>query len=242
MSEAVALHIIEDRIGYRFVDSSLLAQALIHASIATTRVASNERLEFLGDAILGTIVCEHLYRRVPTELEGELTKIKSNAVSRRICAEIALELGLADAVQLGKGMGEREGLPQSLLAALLEAVVGAIYLDGGIEPARVFILRCLNERIEESTRLGHQQNFKSVLQQSLQRKDLGTPSYLVLNERGPDHAKAFEVCVEVGERRFKASWGLSKKIAEQEAALEALVELGFAERGEGGEVRLVLAA
>lgn len=242
MSEAIALEIIEQRICYQFANKALLAQALVHASIAANRVASNERLEFLGDAILGAVVCEHLYRRFPGELEGELTKIKSNAVSRRVCAEIAVDLGLADAVQLGKGMGDRTVLPHSLLAALFESVVGAIYLDGGIDPARIFILNCLNERIEESTRLGHQQNFKSVLQQSLQRKDLGTPSYLVLDEKGPDHAKSFEICVELAGRRFKATWGLSKKSAEQEAALEALVELGFAERVGPTEVRIILAA
>ena len=139
-------------------------------------------------------------------------------------------------------MGDRTVLPHSLLAALFESVVGAIYLDGGIDPARIFILNCLNERIEESTRLGHQQNFKSVLQQSLQRKDLGTPAYLVLDEKGPDHAKSFEICVELAGRRFKATWGLSKKSAEQEAALEALVELGFAERVGPTEVRIILAA
>jgi len=103
-------------------------------------------------------------------------------------------------------------------------------------------MRSLESRIEESTRLGHQQNFKSVLQQSLQRKELGTPCYQVVAERGPDHEKHFEICVELGERRFKACWGLSKKAAEQAAALEALVELGFAERSDAGEVRLVHAA
>lgn len=242
MDGSISLDEVELRIGYRFTDRTLLAQALIHASISPTRVASNERLEFLGDAILGAVVCEHLYRKFPVELEGELTKIKSNAVSRRVCAEVATELGFADAVHLGKGMGDRASLPQSLLAALLESVVGAIHLDGGIEPARAFILRCLEERIDESTRLGHQQNFKSVLQQSLQHKDLGTPAYHVLNEKGPDHAKCFEICVGLGERRFPGCWGMSKKSAEQLAALEALVELGFAERSESGEVRVVVAA
>lgn len=242
MDEAVSLEIIEQRIDYRFQDRALLVQALVHASIASARVASNERLEFLGDAILGAVVCEHLYRRFPEELEGELTKIKSNAVSRRVCAEVAVELGLADAVQLGKGMGDRTGLPQSLLAALFEAVVGAIYLDGGIEPARAFILRALSSRIEESTRLGHQQNFKSVLQQSLQKRDLGTPQYVILDEKGPDHAKCFEVCVDLLGRRFKGCWAMSKKSAEQLAALEALIELGFVERSDTGEVRMLPAA
>ena len=239
MDEAVPLDVIEQRIDYRFQDQRLLAQALVHASVATVRTASNERLEFLGDAILGAVVCDHLYRRFPNELEGELTKVKSNAVSRKVCAEIAVELGDADAVQLGKGMGDRTNLPQSLLAALFESVIGAVYLDGGIEPARAIILRLLDARIDESARLGHQQNFKSVLQQSLQRRDLGSPVYIVLDEKGPDHAKCFEICVEVGSRRFQGCWGMSKKSAEQQAALEALVELGFVERAEGGEIRVL---
>ncbi|MFZ9882564.1 MAG: ribonuclease III [Phycisphaerales bacterium] len=242
MDEAIPLDEVEQRVGYRFNDRTLLERALVHASIASTRVESNERLEFLGDAILGAVVCEHLYRRFPNELEGELTKIKSNAVSRKVCAERAGELGLAAAVQLGKGMGGREGLPQSLLAALVESVIGAIYLDGGIEPAREFILRMLGTRIEESARLGHQQNFKSVLQQALQKKEMGAPVYVILDEKGPDHAKCFEICVELGARRFKPCWGMSKKAAEQDAALEALVELGFVERDGGGEIRVVVAA
>ena len=242
MSEAIPLEVIEQRLGYRFNEQALLAQALVHASVAPSRVASNERLEFLGDAILGAVVCEHLYRRFPCDLEGELTKIKSNAVSRRVCSELSVELGLSDAVQLGKGMGDRATLPQSLLAALFESVIGAIYLDGGLEPARALVMRCLESRIEESTKLGHQQNFKSVLQQSLQRKDLGTPTYQVMGEKGPDHAKHFEIRVLLGDREFKSCWGMSKKAAEQLAALEALLELGFAERSDAGEVRLIFTA
>lgn len=238
MAEAVPLEVIEQRIDYRFQDQTLLAQALVHASIATVRTASNERLEFLGDAILGAVVCEHLYRRFPNDLEGELTKIKSLAVSRRVCAEIAAELGLADAVQLGKGMGERTNLPQSLLAALFESVIGAVYLDGGIGPARTIVLRLLDARIDVAARLGHQQNFKSVLQQALQQRELGTPVYVVLGEEGPDHAKCFEICVELGSRRFKPRRAMSKKAAEQDAALEALVELGVVERDEAGEIRV----
>ena len=239
MNEAVPLEVIEQRIDYRFQDQRLLARALVHASVAAVRTESNERLEFLGDAILGAVVCDHLYRRFPNDREGELTKIKSNVVSRSVCAELAVELGLADAVQLGKGMGGRANIPQSLLAALFESVVGAVYLDGGIEPARAIILRLLDARIGESARLGHQQNFKSVLQQSLQQRELGAPVYIVLNEKGPDHAKCFEICVELGARRFKGCWAMSKKSAEQQAALEALVELGIVMRVEGGEIRVL---
>jgi len=240
--EACTLDEIERRVGYRFRNQTLLAQALVHASIANSRVASNERLEFLGDAILGAIVCDHLYRRFPEELEGGLTKVKSNAVSRRVCADVAIEYGLADAVQLGKGMGDRSQLPVSLLAALFESVVGAMYLDGGIEPARAFVLGSLSERIEQSARLGHQQNFKSVLQQALQQQNLGAVSYVILNERGPDHAKEFEICVDLSGTRYPGCWGLSKKAAEQMAALEALIALGIVERAENGEVRMLPAA
>ena len=111
--------------------------------------------------------------------------------------------------------------------------------DGGIEPARMLVLRLLDRCIDESARFGHQQNFKSVLQQTLQRRELGTPVYAVLDERGPDHAKSFEICVELGERRFPGCWATSKKAAEQAAALEALVELGIVERNEAGEIRVL---
>ncbi len=227
---------VERKIDYVFRDRSLLAQALVHASIAGTRLESNERLEFLGDAILGSVICDHLFRSFPQALEGELTKIKSNVVSRRSCAEIALELQLDADLVLGKGMGGRENLPQSLAAAAFEAVIGAIYLDGGMDAARAFVLRHLSARIECAARLGHQHNFKSVLQQSLQRMGLANPSYVIVEERGPDHAKCFEICVEVGPRRFPGCWGTSKKQAEQQAALTALLELGIASMNEDGEV------
>ncbi|MFO0828910.1 MAG: ribonuclease III [Phycisphaerales bacterium] len=226
----------ESRIGYRFKDPSLLSLALVHASIAGSRLESNERLEFLGDAILGMVICGYLFRAFPQALEGELTKIKSNVVSRRTCAEIAIELGLDGDLVLGKGMGGRENLPSSLAAAAFESVIGAIYLDGGLEAASEFVMRHLAERVERAARLGHQHNFKSVLQQALQRCGSLNPAYLVLAERGPDHAKCFHVCVEARGRRFPGCWGASKKQAEQEAALAALLELGFASKTADGDI------
>lgn len=228
----------EEVLGYRFRDGMHLETALRHSSIANSRVESNERLEFLGDAVLGLVVCDHIYRRFANLMEGDLTKIKSGIVSRRTCAEIALELGLPDLLRLGKGMNGRWDFPSSVAAAVFESIIGAIYLDGGLEPARTFILRHLGPRIERAFKLGHQFNFKSVLQQSLQRLDLHPPQYVVLDEKGPDHAKCFEVCVESGARRFEPCWGPSKKEAEQQAALAALLELGAAEMDESGEVRL----
>lgn len=226
----------ERKIGYAFHDRSLLSKAMVHASIATSRLDSNERLEFLGDAILGMVICDYLFRTFPSALEGELTKIKSNVVSRRTCAEIALEVGLEEELLLGKGMGSRENLPHSLAAAAFESVIGAIYLDGGLEHAAPFVLKHLAHRIDRAARLGHQHNFKSVLQQALQRSGSHNPAYVVLDERGPDHAKCFEICVDVAGRRFPGCWGTSKKTAEQQAALTALLELGFASVTDGGDV------
>jgi ribonuclease-3 len=226
---------VERIVGYRFRDRGLVSQALVHASVAATRLESNERLEFLGDAILGMLVCDYLFRTFPKALEGDLTKIKSNVVSRRSCAEIAVELGLDAELVLGKGMGDRTTMPQSLAAAAFEAVIGAMYLDGGLEPVRDFVLRHVIGRIDRAARLGHQHNFKSVLQQSLQRAGIGNPTYVVVDQRGPDHAKCFEIAVEVQRRRFASCWATSKKQAEQQAALAALIELGIASTSDEGE-------
>ncbi|MAC18328.1 MAG: ribonuclease III [Phycisphaerae bacterium] len=228
----------ERRLGHRFSDRRLLAQAFRHASSADDRLDSNERLEFLGDAVLGMIVCRELYNRFPTQLEGELTKIKSNVVSRRVCAEIAEELSLGPLLQLGKGMNGRGEMPSSLLAAVLESVIGALYEDAGYEITRRFVLEHLESRIDHAAKLGHQQNFKSVLQQVFQRKGLGPPSYRVLDERGPDHAKCFEVCVAAGGYQFEGCWGPNKKQAEQQAALTSLLALKIAGVDEAGDVQL----
>ncbi len=228
----------ERRIGHRFTDRGLLEQCLRHASSADDRLHSNERLEFLGDAVLGVIVCRELFDRFPDLLEGELTKIKSNVVSRRVCAEIAEELGLGPLLELGKGMNGRGEMPPSLLAAVLESVIGALHEDAGFERARQFVLEHLEPRIDHAERLGHQHNFKSVLQQVFQRKGLGPPSYHVLEERGPDHAKCFAVCVGAGDLRFAGCWGPNKKQAEQQAALSVLIDMGYANSDESGDIQL----
>lgn len=221
-------------IGYRFSDPSLLKQALTHASAAVSRIASNERLEFLGDAVLGMVACQEIFRRGPTLPEGEMTKIKSAVVSRRTCAKIVKKLNLMDVVVLGKGIGSAASPPPSLLAASYEAVIGAIFLDGGIEPAREFILSGLGEAITASMASRHQRNFKSLLQQHTQREWNHTPQYVLLDEKGPEHTKAFEVAVRVNGRQYRSAWGQSKKEAEQKAALEALNELGVLD-GSGQE-------
>ncbi len=230
-----ALDQAQQVIGYRFSDVALLDIALTHASIADSRLASNERLEFLGDAVLGLIVCDYLYGKFPGLLEGDLTKIKSAAVSRRMCARIASDLALDRLLLLGKGMKTRASIPPSLSAAVLEAVIGAIYLDAGIEAVRGFLLPLIAHQIDVAASSGHQQNFKSVLQQFAQRRFEQAPIYILMDEKGPDHAKCFEVCVEVGGQRFESCWANSKKQAEQQAAQRALEDLNLIVRTEDGQ-------
>jgi ribonuclease-3 len=225
-------------LGYHFREERLLVEAITHASIATVRSDSNERMEFLGDAILGFVVCEYLYQQFPDLQEGEMTKIKSAVVSRRVCALISNHLGLADMLNLGKGMAGRPTLPQSIAAAALESIIAAMYLDGGIEPTRAFILTQMKPHIHETAENAHQHNFKSVLQQHAQRFMAGHPNYILLDEKGPDHAKCFEVCVEIDGRRFSSAWAQSKKQAEQQAALLALQDLGIVTCTDDGQVNM----
>jgi ribonuclease-3 len=227
MSDAAsALEACQQFIDYRFRNPDLLVEALTHASSAGTRLESNERLEFLGDAVLGLVVCHALYERLPDAMEGDLTKIKSAVVSRRACARVADRLNLPDVLQCGQGMETGEHMPRSLAACALEALLAAIFLDGGFEVARQFILRNMAEEIDKAVQSGHQFNYKSQLQQHAQRTGGGTPSYELLDEQGPDHAKCFEVAVSIGDRHFPSAWGPSKKEAEQKAARLALLALG----------------
>ena len=220
-----ALDRCQEALGYQFKDPSLLAIALTHASIASNRLESNERLEFLGDAILGDVVCRYLFDHYPTYLEGELTKIKSSVVSGKTCAEISAALGMDEFLYLGNGIATRTRLPPSLLAAVFESLIAAIAIDGGSEEVREFILRHVVPHIDQAVASDHQQNYKSQLQQHAQKELSATPVYEFLDEKGPDHSKCFEVAVCVGRQRFPSAWGPSKKEAEQKAAHNALVEL-----------------
>lgn len=215
----------EKRIAYTFKNKSLLRSALTHASGAQHRLASNERLEFLGDAILGAVVCEMLFRRYPEQLEGELTKIKSIVVSRQTCAKISQALGLEEFLILGKGMTSHPTLPSSLLADVFESLVAAIYLDGGDEAARHFIHQHLLPEVELAAGGDHGGNYKSMLQQLAQRDYGTTPTYQLLDEKGPDHSKCFKISAQIGRNRYQPAWGRNKKEAEQRAALNALSEL-----------------
>lgn len=222
-------------IGYRFRNPALLSSALTHASVANSRLQSNERLEFLGDAILGMVVCRYLFDHYPDYLEGELTKIKSAVVSRKTCADVSERLGLPQFLYLGNGINARSRLPTSLAAAALESLIAAMALDGGIEAVTDFILRHMVADIEEAVASEHQNNYKSQLQQFAQKHQGATPVYELLDEKGPDHSKCFEVCVSVDGRRFTSAWGPNKKTAEQKAALLALEELGVLDEKEVDE-------
>lgn len=209
-------------LGYRFNDPDLLITSLSHASGVDSRIKSNERLEFLGDAVLGMVVCGELYRRFENWHEGDLTKVKSVVVSRRVCAEVADEIGLTQLLILGNGVDGGSGLPMSLRAAVYEAVIGAMYLDGGFEVAKEFVLRTVSKQIDTFSIGENRDNHKSDLQQHVQRWMNATPRYEALDEQGPDHSKCFEVCVVINSERFPSAWGPSKKEAEQEAAKRAL--------------------
>jgi ribonuclease-3 len=215
----------ERRIGYVFEDKELLREALTHASSAEHRLASNERLEFLGDAILGAIVCEQLFRRYPEYQEGDLTKIKSAVVSRQSCAKISEALGLQEFLIVGRGVSANPSIPPSLLADVLESLIGAIHLDGGSEAAQRFIEGMMGPEIELAATGELGVNFKSLLQQFAQREFASTPSYELLDEKGPDHRKCFKIAAQVGGARYQAAWGRNKKEAEQRAACNALAEI-----------------
>jgi ribonuclease-3 len=222
--EAEILEECQQTIGYRFRQPELLRSALTHASGANTRLASNERLEFLGDAVLGLVTCEQLYLRFPDYQEGDMTKVKSSVVSRRTCARISKQLNLGAYLFLGKGMNQHAVVPSNLLADVFESLVAAVYLDGGLEAARSLILQYLIPEIEEVAEGAHG-NFKSQLQQVAQRELAATPQYQLLDENGPDHSKCFKIAAVIGRHRYPGAWGANKKEAEQNAARNALASI-----------------
>jgi ribonuclease-3 len=175
-----------------------------------------------------------LFETFPTYLEGELTKIKSSVVSGKTCCTMATDIGIPKHLKLGKGMTGRAPLPDSLAAAMYEAVIGAMYLDGGLEPAKRFILATVTQHIEDADASDHQHNYKSQLQQHAQKVLSATPVYELLDEQGPDHSKCFEVCVSVRGQRFSGAWGPSKREAEQLAARRALEELDILPPSDNG--------
>ena len=210
------------RLGYPFRDPSLLDLALTHAS--THASEDNERLEFLGDAALNLIVAEERFARAARLSEGAMTELKASVVSRKTLARAARQLGLDQLARLGGGMRGR-ALPGSVLANLYEAILGAIYLDGGYEPAREFALRTLRTAIDGAARDLEGANPKQMLQHLAQSRWGVLPQYELVDSRGSAHARAFLVRARVAESAFPSAWGRTRKEAERWAAHEALLVL-----------------
>ena len=218
---------LADRLGVGFTNLGLLARALAHRSwcAETEGALSNERLEFLGDAVLGVIVTDHLYRAYPDLPEGELAKVRASLVNSEALAEVAIALDLGSFLLLGKGEAASGGREKpSILADAMEAVIGAVYIDGGWSAAADLVMTLLRDRIDEAAAGPGGQDYKTRLQELAARRFEQLPRYAVLDE-GPDHAKHFYATVSVaGEERGRGE-GRSKKQAEQAAARAAWVEL-----------------
>lgn len=210
---------------YWFRDRELLRRCLTHSSVARTRLESNERLEFLGDAVLGLVVCEMLYHRLPEEPEGELTRVKSVVVSRNTCAKITEELHLDQYLLMGKGLSGYQAVPSSIMAAVFESLVGGIYLDGGFAVAAEFVQRLMGPEIDRTIETAHGKNYKSLLQQLAQKNANATPAYVLLDEQGPDHSKCFKIAAVIGATTYAPAWGPNKKEAEQRAAQNAFFQM-----------------
>lgn len=208
------------RIGWQVLDEGLLVACFAHRSWCAENPgwASNERLEFLGDAVLGLAVTDHVFRAYPSLPEGELAKVRASLVSSVALAEVASPLGLGDALLLGKGEDATGGrTKQSIVADAMEAVIGAVYLDRGRSAADELVLRLLGDRIEEAAAGPGGEDYKTRLQELCSRRFEQLPEYRV-QDRGPDHAKHFDAVVSIGGRRQGRGGGRSKKQAEQAAA------------------------
>jgi ribonuclease-3 len=219
---------LERRLGYEFRDSRFLENALTHSSYANERagLASNERLEFLGDSVLGFCAAKNICRLYPTMPEGEMTRLRAELVCEASLHGVAKSLGLGGHIRLGKNEecnGGRERV--SILADAVEAVIAAIFLDGGLEPAEKFI----EERILKDLEAGRRPvrtDYKTQLQELLQKEGGAAPSYAIIGESGPDHNKSFTARAALHDGAYADGSGRSKKEAEQAAARAALELLG----------------
>ncbi|MDP8986725.1 MAG: ribonuclease III [Actinomycetota bacterium] len=238
---APELQALSRRLPRRFRDESLLLRALTHRSWCAESPGdqSNERLEFLGDAVLGLVVTDEIYRSYPQLPEGELAKIRAAVVSAVVLAEVAAELGVGEALRLGKGEDASGGRRKtSILADATEAVIGAVYLDAGRDAAAELVLDLLADRITEAATGPGGTDYKTRLQELSALRFESLPRYSV-TERGPDHAKQFSAEVEVGDRRGIGE-GTSKKQAEQAAAQMAWDALSTSSPdNDGGEAATV---
>ena len=221
---------LEKKLGYAFRDPSLLQAALYHSSYANehraAHVASNERLEFLGDAVLGFVTAEHLYRTHPDLPEGDLTRIRAALVCEESLHEVAQSLDLGQYLCLGKGEEQGGGRRRpSILADATESVFAAVYLDGGIDAARELIHRVLLDKEQEEQVEERRRDYKTELQELVQRKSDQVLRYELVESSGPDHAKRFTFRVTLNGAAVGEGTGRSKKEAEQSAAGAALAQL-----------------
>ncbi len=225
---------VESIIGYSFQDKSLLSCAFIHCSFYHEHrdqlESHNERLEFLGDTVLGLFIAEHLYLSFSLYTEGELSRLRSHLVGASCCAKFSAKLGIDAFVLLGKGEKLNQGKGrESILADLFEALLAAIYLDGGVEEAKKFFWSHFKEEVDKIT-ASPIENWKAELQEYSQKKYQKAPLYKVFLEEGPDHKKDFSVAVYLNEREMGKGVGASKKSAEQAAAYDALIHLSSGEK------------
>ena len=221
---------LEKTIAYTFGDINLLEEALRHSSFANERgldrIESNERFEFLGDSVLSLIVSEYLFAKRPKLPEGELTKQRAALVCESTLAQFAMDIGLGEYIRLGHGEIKGEGFKRpSTLANCFEALLAAIFLDGGMEPARYFVLRLI--RRHEQQPIEDSVDYKTQLQEVIQKNPEERLEYALAGETGPDHNKNFRVEVRLNSNIIGRGSGRSKKQAEQEAAREALELMGL---------------
>jgi len=229
-AEGISTGDVEELIGYRFRNPSLLVQALKHRSYTYIRGegegSSNERLEFLGDAVLSLAVADYLYMKFPSEKEGKLSQLKSLLVSKKFLAFRAKEIGLGDYILLSEAEAVSGGRQRtSILSDALEALIGAIYLDGGFTSAKHFVRKCVLRDVNGLTRNEKFINYKSMLLEYIQGEWGRQPEYSVMSEEGPEHHKIFTVDVFLDGRKLGRGRGGSKKEAQQMAAKEALRKL-----------------
>ena len=225
--DETALTRLQERLGVRFREVSRLERALTHRSAATENALdSNERLEFLGDSVVGLVVCENLYRMFPNHSEGDLAKSKAYVVSEASLAQAAQAMGLEEFVVMSSGEAQSGGRRRrSILADAFEAMIAAIYLDCGIRTARRIIRDALLSTIHATANDQHRGDYKSSLQEQTQALLRQAPLYRILNETGHEHDKTFIAQVSIGETIIGEGKGKSKKEAEQSAAQDALTNL-----------------
>ncbi|MCP4599753.1 MAG: ribonuclease III [Proteobacteria bacterium] len=218
--------VLAEKIGYVFSNQKLLEQALTHKSFAnesSMKGEDNQRLEFLGDAVLGLVVAEALMVRLPDVSEGQLTPRRAALVNEASLAEFARNVDLGDILRLGRGEEKNNGRDRSsILADAVEAVVGAVYLDGGHDASKDVVLRWFGSKLEQIVDGERPDDAKTALQEALQAKSACIPRYRTVSEKGPDHAKVFEVEISIGDDVLARGCGRSKKEAEKDAARRAL--------------------